>query len=96
MAVGRVQEEFPHEADMGKDSLGPGIKRIWFPRKQGELESNQHGLGKSRVQGLGLEAQPAAFRGNQAGPGEWDQSQAYLSQGQLTVKPPTWFHAGSI
>lgn len=31
---------------MGKDSLGPRIKRIWFPTKQGELESNQHWLGQ--------------------------------------------------
>lgn len=70
--------------------MGPRLRKIWFPRNQGELGSNQHRLGKkSSVQGLGLEVQPAAFRGNQAGPGEWEQSQVHLSQGQLTIKPPT-------
>lgn len=65
----------------GKTAWAPGLEGFGFPGTKGSWEATSIGLArKSTVQGLGLEVQR-----------EWKQSQAHLSQRQITVKPPTRF-----
>lgn len=57
------------------------LKRGLVPRNQGSWKATSIGLArKSRVQGLGLDAEPAACRETQTRLMEWEQSQAHLSK----------------
>lgn len=70
---------------MGEDSLGPRLKRGFGSQESRELESNQHRLArKSRVQGLGLDAEPAALREKQANLGNGSRAR------HIFARPAIW------
>lgn len=57
------------------------LERGLVPRNQGSWKATSTGLAReSRVQGLGLGAEPAALREKEERPREWEQSQAQVSK----------------
>ena len=69
----------------------PGLKGLGSPGTKGSCKATRIGLArKSRARGRASSLERETDRA-----WEWEQSQVHLSQGQLTVKPPTLFQAGS-